>query len=150
MPDDAPGGGEGGFQLFPTTHWSMVARAGQDPSAAQRDALGNLLRRYLAAFRSFVTTRYRLPRDRADDLVQGFIASRLLEKNLIAKAEANRGKFRNFLMTALERYAVDQFREAAAQKRQGDRNPVDVQEGQNHLAGSDEDPAKVFDRLWAV
>ena len=81
-------------------------------------------------------------------MVQGFIASRLLEKNLIGKADAARGKFRNFLMTALERYAVDQFREASALKRQGDSNQVDVQE--YAPADHNEDPAVVFDRLWAT
>src|SRR5438270_426091 len=120
-----------GFQLFPTTHWSLVVRAGQDESKTQRDALGELLQRYLGAFRTFVITRYRLPRDKADDLVQGFVLSRLVEKNLIGKASEGRGKFRNFLMTALERYAVDQFREASAQKRQPDQNVIDVQEHQH-------------------
>ena len=140
-----------GFQLFPTTHWSLVMRAGADPSAAQRDALGDLLRRYEGAFRTFLVTRYRLDRDRADDMVQGFILSRLLERNLITRAEATRGKFRNFVMTALERYAVDQFREAAALKRQGDRAPVDVQDHQDQLPGSaGADPAAAFDRSWAA
>jgi len=47
-----------------------------------------LLQRYLGAFRTFVITRYRLPRDKADDLVQGFVLSRLVEKNLIGKVFA--------------------------------------------------------------
>ncbi len=139
-----------GFQLFPTTHWSLVMRAGADPSVAQRDALGDLLRRYEGAFRTFVMTRHRLPRERAEDLVQGFILSRVLERNLLARADAGRGKFRNFVMTALERYAVDQFREAAALKRAGDRAGVDVQAYQDALPGpADGDPAAAFDASWA-
>ena len=138
-----------GFQLFPTTHWSLVAKAGQDPSESQRDALSELLQRYTGAFRTFVMTRYRLTRDRADDMVQGFVLSRMVEKNMIGRADAGRGTFRNFLMTALERYAVDQFREAGAQKRGGDQHRVDVQEHQDHLAGDAEDPEKAFDASWA-
>ena len=139
-----------GFQLFPTTHWSLVIRAGQDTSKVQRDALGQLLQRYLGAFRTFLIARHRLPRDQAEDLVQGFILSRLVEKNMIGKADADRGKFRNFLMTALERYVVDQFREANALKRQVNRNVIDVQEHQNHLAGDAENPAAAFDVSWAT
>jgi RNA polymerase sigma-70 factor (ECF subfamily) len=141
-----------GFRLFPTTHWSLVARAGQtDAAQAQRDALDALLRRYLPAFRSFLIARYRIPRDKADDWVQGFVASRLVEKNLIGKAEASRGKFRNFLMTALGRYAIDQLREESAQKRQGDRRHADVQDQQDQLAGAaNEDPAAAFDASWAT
>ena len=139
------------FQLFPTTHWSLVVRAGADPSAAQRDALGDLLRRYEGAFRTFLVVRHRLPRDRADDLVQGFILSRVIERDLIARAEAARGRFRNYVMTALERYAVDQFRRASADKRQGDRAGVDVQAYQDTLAGpaAGADPAAAFDASWA-
>ena len=138
-----------GFQLFPTTHWSLVVKAGQDPSATQRDALGELLQKYHGAFRTFVMTRYILKRDRADDMVQGFILSRIVEKNMISRAEAARGKFRNFLMTALERYVVDQFREAGALKRSADRAGIDVQEHQDHLAGTSDDPSIEFDASWA-
>ncbi len=138
-----------GFQLFPTTHWSLVVRAGQDVSQSQRDALGELLQRYIGAFRTFLITRYSLKNDAADDMVQGFILSRLVEKNMIGKADAGRGKFRNFLMTALERYAIDQFREASALKRQGDRAGVDVQEHQDHLTDRGENPSAIFDISWA-
>jgi DNA-directed RNA polymerase specialized sigma24 family protein len=141
--------GNDGFQLFPTTHWSLVVRAGQDASQTRRDALGELLQRYMGALRTFLITRYRLSRDRADDMVQGFILSRLVEKNLLGKADADRGKFRNFLMTALERYAVDQFREASAQKRQGDHNIIDVQDQQNRLGAATDNPAAAFDVSWA-
>ena len=140
-----------GFHLFPTTHWSLVIKAGADPSVAQREALGNLLRQYEPAFRTFVVARYRLSPDQADDLIQGFIVDRLLERNLMAGAQAARGKFRNFVMTALERYALDGFRRASAQKRQGDRSAVDVQQFQDQLRGQSaaDDPAAAFDASWA-
>lgn len=142
---------EGDFQLFPTTHWSLVVRAGQDPSESQRDALGDLLRKYLGAFRTYVVSKYRVDRDRADDLVSGFVASRLLEKNLIAKASEGRGKFRNFLMTALERYVIDQFRQDAAQKRGGDRGSEDVVELEGRIGGGGgDDPSVIFDKSWAT
>ena len=137
------------FQLFPTTHWSLVVRAGQDPSTVQRDALGDLLKKYLKAFRTYVVSKYRVSPDQADDLVAGFVASRIVERNLIGKANADRGKFRNFLMTALERYVIDQFREDSAMKRGGDRGSEDVFEQRERLAGNDQDPSAAFDVGWA-
>ncbi len=55
--------------------------------------------------------------DRAEDLVQGFIAERILEKNLLAKADRGRGRFRSFLLKCFGRYVQDQFCKAEAQKR---------------------------------
>lgn len=140
---------DGEFQLFPTTHWSLVVRAGQDASQSQRDALGDLLRRYLGAFRTYVISKYRMNREEADDVVAGFVASRVLEQNLISKAREGRGKFRNFMMTALQRYAIDELRREGAQKRGGGRSGEDVVEQQERLAGDDQDPAAMFDASWA-
>ena len=46
--------------------------------------------------------------------------------------------------------AVDQFRQASAQKRQGDQSAIDVQEYQDDLAGSAENPSAAFDISWAA
>lgn len=141
---------DGDFQLFPTTHWSLVTRAGQEPSASQRDALGDLLKRYLPAFRTFLMSKYRLDRDRAEDVVGGFVASRIVERNLVGTAKAGHGKFRNFLMTALERYAIDTFREEAAQKRGGGVQTDDIHEpGRDVGDRGAGDPAAAFDAAWA-
>jgi RNA polymerase sigma-70 factor (ECF subfamily) len=139
------------FQLFPTTHWSLVQRAGEDPSDAQRDALGDLLKQYLGAFRTYVMSKYQVSAHKAEDLVSGFIASRVVEKNLIGKADAGRGKFRNFLMTALERYVIDQLREDSAVKRGGDSSRQDVADLRDRIPGrsAGDDPAAAFDAGWA-
>ena len=41
-----------GCGRFPTTHWSLVGRAGQDATENKRQALGELLNRYLPALRA--------------------------------------------------------------------------------------------------
>jgi RNA polymerase sigma-70 factor (ECF subfamily) len=104
---------------FQTTHWSLVVRAGDAASDAQRDALGALVRRYLTPLRSYLLQRFRLERDAADEVLAAFIATRLVEKQLVAQAREARGRFRGFLTTALERFAIDQARERAAMKRGG-------------------------------
>ena len=43
----------------------------------------------------------------ADDLLQEFVATKILEKELIGRADAELGKFRTFLLTALDRFLID-------------------------------------------
>ena len=51
--------------------------------------------------------------ERASDLVQGFVADKLLEKRLVRRAEPGKGKFRSLLVRALENYAIDELRKGA-------------------------------------
>ncbi|MEM1028154.1 MAG: hypothetical protein AAGJ38_08730 [Planctomycetota bacterium] len=80
-------------------------------------ALDQLLRQYAPAMVSHLVRRIRLLPEHAEDIVQGFIVEKVLEKGLVGKADANRGKFRTLLLTALDRYLASDFRAASAQKR---------------------------------
>src|SRR4051812_37499795 len=95
---------------FQTTHWSLGARAGQADEASQRTALADLPRRYGRPPRVPLPAGKRLPPDRAEDLVQAFITDKVIEQDLIALARKERGRFRTFLLTALDRFAIDQIR----------------------------------------
>ena len=94
-----------------------MARAGQDPTEAKREALGGLLVRYLPALRAHLIYGKRLTPEDADDLLQEFVAAKILEKELIGRADRELGKFRTFLLTALDRFLIDRLREQAARKR---------------------------------
>ena len=82
-----------GCGRFPTTHWSLVGRAGQDATENKRQAVGELLNRYLPALRAqsayhrqsrWITFDLvygkRLAPEDADDLLQEFIATKILPK----------------------------------------------------------------------
>src|SRR5207237_1804173 len=69
---------------FPRTHWSLVAKAGHDLAAERREALGRLLERYRPPLRSHLICRKQLDPDRADELLQSFIAAQVLERELFA------------------------------------------------------------------
>ena len=93
---------------FPHTRWSLVGRAGGAADPRQlREALDELLPHYLPALRAHLLLDRRIPRDRAEDLLQGFVADRVLERHLIAVADPGRGRFRTFLLTALDHYCLD-------------------------------------------
>jgi RNA polymerase sigma-70 factor (ECF subfamily) len=106
-----------GFARFPTTRWSLVDRAGRQGPDAERQALGQLLTRYLPALRSHLIHSKRMQPADADDLLQDFVAGKILERELIAKANEQLGKFRTFLLTALDRFLLNRIRDGKAHKR---------------------------------
>ena len=138
--------------LFPSTHWSavgMAAHAGASAEAA-REALGRLLSRYMPALRAHLVVTRRLDPHAADDLLQGFVADRVLGRNLLAKADPARGRFRAFLVTCLNRHVYDAFRHDAAARRQapgGRPSPLDLVDEEQSPA--DEQVHDVFDLAWA-
>src|SRR5262249_31382292 len=50
------------------------------------------------------------------DLSQGFVVSKVLGQDLIARADRGKGKFRTWLLTALDRYLISQWRQTAARR----------------------------------
>ena len=134
------------WQPFPETSWSEVERA-----PGSRDALGRLLVRYLPALRARLVIEKRIQPDRAGDLLSGFISDRVVEQQLVARADRSRGRFRTFLLTALDRYVVDQHRAASAGKRNpgGGSTVVSLElldERQHPGAGS---PSAASEVAWA-
>ena len=124
--NDWEGRGGGRAGLFETTQWSLVARAGASAGAAgdeaggssarQRDAMGAILHRYLPALRAHLLARGHPPDD-ADDLLQGFVADRVIGRNLLAHADRRRGRFRSFLLTSLNHFVANARRAERAAKR---------------------------------
>ncbi len=132
---------------FPTTDWSLIHKAGDDKTAVNRPALENLLRQYWPAIQSHLIVKRKIKRDRAEDLVQGFITDRVIEKKLVARVERKKGKFRTFLLNALDWYVKSDHRYHTAQKRcAGHTVEVDTL----LAAGCDQDtPEHVFEVEWA-
>src|SRR5881394_3079150 len=119
-PDLPPEGTASEQRRFPTTRWSLVARAcgggggdGGDGLAVdhevRREALATILHRYLPALRAHLLAKSIAP-DRADDLLQAFVADKVIERNLLARADRARGRFRGFLAAALNNYCANQLR----------------------------------------
>lgn len=131
---------------FPTTHWSLVGRAAD--AIAGRRALGELVHAYLPALRAHLTGPMQIEQHRADDLIQGFLTDKVLQQNMIALADPDRGRFRTFLLTALERFIIDTHRRDSARKRSPGSKLLDVDEHAHRLAAH-HNPSDAFDRAWA-
>jgi RNA polymerase sigma-70 factor (ECF subfamily) len=95
-----------GRKDFPTTNWSNVRDAGT-ADAGRNAALDDLLRRYWPALWAHLVYKKKVPPDRAEDLVQSFIQVKMLEGNVLQRANPDKGKFRTFLLTALDRFVID-------------------------------------------
>lgn len=114
--DTATGGAK---RAFESTLWTVVLAA-KDPAApARREALQSLIETYWKPVYLFIRRRGN-DRETSKDLAQGFFTA-LLERNFLQYVQRDRGKFRTFLLTALEHYMADEHDRAQALKRGGGR-----------------------------
>lgn len=134
---------------FPATHWSLVSRAGVHDADTRRRALEELLVRYLPALRAHLVWTKRLQPADADDLLQEFVAGKVLAKDLLGQANPQLGKFRTFLLTALDRFWLNRLRDQQAKKRSPHSGPlVTIGEHAEELAGTAAG-SDAFDVVWA-
>jgi len=139
--------------IFATTHWSVVLAAGQSTDAQASEALEKLCCAYWYPLYAYVRRRgYDV--QSAEDMVQGFFA-RLLEKNSLAGLEPFGGKFRSYLLVAMNRFLANERERAAAARRGGGRTLVSLDdesaEAEYRLErASDLTPEKIYDRRWAL
>jgi RNA polymerase sigma-70 factor (ECF subfamily) len=138
---------------FATTHWSLVLAAGQGGPAYAAEALATLCANYWYPLYAHVRRRGLDP-DQARDLVQEFFA-RLLEKHFLQSADQRRGRFRSFLLAALDHFLSKEWRRAQAQKRGGGHTllSLDFQGGeQRYLREPSHEltAERVYERQWAL
>ncbi len=136
-------------RLFPTTHWSLVVRAGGEPGRDKSKALSELVERYLPALRAHLLYRKRIDPDKADDLLQSFLTVKVLERDLVSQAEQQKGKFRTFLLTSMDRFILNQIRDEKAKRRSPESGKVGTLEDGMDAVDPSERPDEAFDIAWA-
>jgi RNA polymerase sigma factor (sigma-70 family) len=151
--DSSPAGPSPQPGWFTTTHWSVVLAAGQAASPQSEAALEKLCRAYWYPLYAYVRRQGHSPHD-AQDLTQGFFAL-LLEKNYVGLADREKGKFRSFLLSAVNHYLGDQRDRANALKRGGGKVIISLEEQAAEGRWSQEpatnlSPEKEYEKLWAV
>jgi len=133
---------------YPTTQWSLVRAASSDDEDARRDAVGRLVRRYAPVLQTHLVRDRGLASDQADDVVQSFLADKVLEDGLIGLADPGRGRFRTFLATSLDRYLVSHIRAERAKKRGGGMSHVQLN-AESPVVDPTPLPHHAFDVSWA-
>lgn len=136
-------------QPFPETSWGLV-QAACTAGAGGGGAFAELYRRYrLPIYASLRHQGFDI--DRAQDLAQDFFIA-LIEDETVRRADAERGRFRSFLLGALRRFLARSLTREHARKRGRDYRlePFDAEAMEARLGF---DPAPdlelEFDRAWA-
>ncbi len=137
---------------FLTTQWGLVTAASAQGAAEARAALEELYRLYCYPVYAFIRRRG-YGRQDAQDLTQDFFVH-LLEKGTLGRADPQRGRFRNFLLGALEHFLSNAAERASACKRGGGCQWVflddDAAEDRYQLAAPEGLTAeKLFEAQWA-
>lgn len=140
---------DGGFQ---TTQWSLVISAGDGKHVDSKQALEILCQRYWMPLYVFAR-RTGYQRSDAQDLTQAYF-ERLLEKDFLADANRDRGRFRTFLLTSFRYFLANERDRQATRKRGGDAVilSLDFDGGESLHDGAlsiDSTPDEMFDRQWA-
>ena len=144
---------EAGGAVFVTTHWSVVLAAGQGDTSQSAVALEALCRTYWYPLYAFVRRKGHNAHD-AQDLTQAFFA-RLLEKNYVAQADRERGRFRTFLLAAVNHFLADEWDKTRRLKRGGGQEIISFDaasaEERYRLEPSDPlDASKLYERRWVT
>ena len=139
--------------IFVTTHWSVVLRAGRQDTTRARDALAKLCQTYWYPLYAYVRRRGHSPHD-AEDLTQEFF-TRLLQKNYLADVRREKGKFRSFLLAALNHFLASEWDRVRAKKRGGGKAAIslnaDAAETRYRLEPADPMTAeRIYERRWAL
>jgi DNA-directed RNA polymerase specialized sigma24 family protein len=102
-------------ESFLTTHWSLLegVREHQDKDQAM---IGLLLERYWKPVYCYLRRKGHRNED-AKDLTQGFFHEVVLNRHLLERADPAKGRFRAFLLHALDQFLIDQTRKDSAAKR---------------------------------
>lgn len=130
-----------------------MLRAGGPTSDGSAAALEQLCRTYWYPLYSFAR-RSGVSAHDAEDLTQSFFAY-LLEKDAIARADRERGRFRSFLLTTFKNFQANERAHHAAAKRGGGRALVSLDELQaenryQHEPQTNLSPEKLFEQKWAA
>ena len=136
---------------FATTHWSMVVSAGDRRSPEVNRSLAILCENYWFPLYAFVRRAGHSAED-AQDLTQEFFV-RLLDKQFLAAADRNKGRFRTFLLTAVKRFLANEYDRIQAKKRGGGQTILSLECLEARYCQEPADtltPERIFEQQWAL
>lgn len=132
------------YPHFPTTQWTMLYRARD--GAMEGESLHQLIDIYSSVLRVYLQSKG-LPDHLSDEIVQAFVSDKILEQDLFAKANHERGRFRTFLLAALNNFASNYLRKERRHDSPAHASAAiqeDILASRNAIEPSDE-----FNRAWA-
>jgi RNA polymerase sigma-70 factor (ECF subfamily) len=139
--------------VFVTTQWSVVLAAAHSDTPRAQAALEKLCRIYWYPLYAYVRRRGYSAHD-SQDLTQGFFAQ-LLGHQSLARANPERGRFRSFILTAINNFLITERNKTWTKKRGGGcqifSTDLAAAEGRFDLEPADNStPDKIFEKQWAL
>ena len=136
-----------------TTHWTVVLEAGQKDVSLAAVALEALCQTYWYPLYAYIRSRGHGVED-AEDLTQGFFLH-LFENHRLARVDPSKGKFRSFLLRALNHFLTNEWRRSHAAKRGGGQPLISLDGSLAETRYSLEPasaftPEIIFERRWAM
>ncbi len=126
---------------FPATRWTLIRSAGE----AHGSALECFAKTYWRPVYAYLRAKWGKSNDEAKDLTQDFFEA-LCEKSFLDRLSPERGRFRAYVMTALDNLVRLDWRDEHRKKRGGAAVRVPL-ENVEPVAG--DSPESVFLREWA-
>ncbi len=139
--------------LFATTHWSAVLAAVSRESPEAAAAMERLCGTYWYPLYAYVRHRGHSPED-SQDLTQEFFY-RLLQGNYLARVDPGKGRFRSFLLAAMNHFLANEWHRSQRLKRGGSITflPLDKPEAEERYQGErfgSGSPEEIYERSWAL
>lgn len=100
---------------FMTTHWSLIDHIQTKPDRNQA-LIGLLLEKYWKPVYCYIR-RKGYDNEQAKDLTQGFFHEVVLNHQLVQKADQSKGRFRAFLLHALNQYLINETKKSNVRRR---------------------------------
>jgi RNA polymerase sigma-70 factor (ECF subfamily) len=131
----------------------VVLAAGQSADAQASEALEQLCRTYWYPLYAYVRRRGYSPED-AQDLTQEFFAL-FLRKGYFRLADRARGRFRTFLLHALEHFLISEWKRAQCAKRGGGTTAFSLDAALAEQRYASEPavtltPERAYEKQWAA
>src|SRR5436305_1911673 len=138
---------------FATTHWSVVLNAGGEDSSRAIVAIEKLAKDYWYPLYAYVRRKGH-DAHTAEDLTQEFFA-RVVSRNFLARVDRTKGRFRSWLLGAMNHFLAHEWEKARTQKRGGGATLIPLDEAQaneryERLLAVESAPEQLFDQQWAL
>jgi len=145
------GAGDTGAQTasrFPTTRWTLIREARDPGSPAYRESLGHLANLYWRPVYAYFRRRWSRQHDDAADLTQEFFHA-LCEKNFLDTLLPEHGRFRSYVMAALDNFAKLDHRSRSTLKRGGSGLQLPLAAVQEFQPSESATPEQILIREWS-
>ena len=140
---------QAGESHFPQTAWSLLSRLRDPKDPRVQEYLNRMISVYWRPIYKFVRIAWKRSNEDAKDLTQAFFIH-LLEGEILARADPERGNFRKLLLASLRNFLSNEARSGHAQKRGGGRIIVSLDAGLEEGGAADpEDPQEAFESQWS-